>query len=203
MLLYNYRTAPKGIPPKIDLRSFVMNKIGGIVMIPKIIDRPAFKVVGYEFKNNMQKSLHTRNVPAFWSQRGLTDGTYEKKLYHTLNPPKHGEYCICVNADMEKDDFSYILAVGVEDYHLATEEMFKLEVPSAKYAVFTTPKVANDEFVNSIQGTWKYILEDWFPNSGYEIDETKMDFEYYDERCHPWEYDKLSMEIYVPIKLKE
>ncbi len=54
--------------------------------------------------------------------------------------------------------------------------------------------------MNSIQGTWKYIIEEWFPTSGYEIDETKFDYEYYDERCHPWEYEKVSMEIHIPIK---
>ncbi len=34
------------------------------------------------------------------------------------------------------------------------------------------------------------------------IDENNFDFEYYDERCHPWEYDKVSMEIHIPVKLK-
>ncbi|MDG5788018.1 GyrI-like domain-containing protein [Evansella sp. AB-P1] len=63
-----------------------------------------------------------------------------------------------------------------------------------------TPPVGDDDFVASIQGTWKYILEEWFPSSGYEIDDTKLDFEFYDERCHPWEFDKFSMEIHVPIK---
>ena len=30
-----------------------------------------------------------------------------------------------------------------------------------------------------------------------------FDFEYYDEHCHPWEYNKVSMEIHIPVKLKE
>ncbi|PIB61083.1 GyrI-like domain-containing protein, partial [Pseudomonas sp. 2822-17] len=75
-----------------------------------------------------------------------------------------------------------------------------LEVPPATYAVFTTPVVKDEDFVNSIQGTWKYILEEWFPGSGYEIDDRMMDFEFYDERCHPWEYDEWCMEIHVPIR---
>ncbi len=68
--------------------------------------------------------------------------------------------------------------------------------------VFTTPSVEEQDFVNSIQGTWKYILEEWFPNSGYEIDDAKYDFEFYDEHCHAFEYEKIYMEIYVPIKTK-
>lgn len=57
-----------------------------------------------------------------------------------------------------------------------------------------------DDLVDSINGTWTYILQEWFPNSQYEIDEDKFDFEHYDEHCHPWEDDKASMEIYIPIK---
>ncbi|WBW96752.1 AraC family transcriptional regulator [Oceanirhabdus sp. W0125-5] len=195
--------APKGLPPKINLQKMIENKTGGIIMQPKIIERKAFKVIGYEFKNNIKDILHTRDIPAFWDQRGLGTGEYEKKLYLELNPPKHGEYCICINSNMETDEFSYLLAVGVDNFDLATEEMYKLEIPGGTYAVFTTPEVPEDDFVKSIQGTWKYILEEWFPTSGYEIDEDKFDFEYYDERCHPWEYDKVSMEIHIPIKIKK
>ena len=80
--------------------------------------------------------------------------------------------------------------------------MCTLEVLAATYAVFTTPSVNSDDgsFINSIKGTWKYILEEWFPNSGYEIDDSKLDFEFYDERCHPWEYEKILLDIYIPIK---
>lgn len=194
--------SPIGVPQKINLSILKTNKMGGVVMQPKIIEKLTFKVVGYEFKNNLKDTLHTRDIPAFWSQRGLSDGASETKLYAALNPPKHGEYCICINSNMYTDDFSYLLGVGVENFDLANGDMYRLEVPTATYAVFTTPSVDKKDFVNSIQGTWKYILEEWFPNSGYEIDDDKYDFEYYDEHCHTWEYEKISMEIYVPIKSK-
>lgn len=196
------RHTPKGLPPKINLMYLNKNLTGGIIMEPKIIDIPSFKVVGYEFKNNLKNVLRSSDIPAFWSQRGLDDGSCETKLYKQLNPPKHGEYCICINANVNTDDFSYLLAVGVDNFDKATDDMYKLEIPASTYAVFTTPAIPETEFVDSIKGTWAYILEKWFPNSQYEIDETKFDFEYYDERCHPWEYSKVSMEIYVPIKNK-
>lgn len=200
---YLYRLhAPKGLPQKVDLSKLISMKTGGIVMQPKIIEKKSFKLVGYEFHNNLKNTLHTRDIPAFWLQRGLDDGECETKLYATLNPPKHGEYCVCIKSNMETDDFSYVLGVGVDTFNLATDDMCKLEIPSATYAVFTTPEVEEKDFVNSIQGTWKYILEEWFPSSGYEFDEENLDYEYYDEHCHPWEYDKLSMEIYIPIKNK-
>ncbi|KWX78307.1 hypothetical protein AMQ84_10240 [Paenibacillus riograndensis] len=49
-----------------------------------------------------------------------------------------------------------------------------------------------------IKSTWKYIFEEWFPGSGYVYDEGKVNFEFYDERCHSW-VDTV-MEIYVPVK---
>ena len=63
--------SPIGAPQMINLSRMKTNKIGGVVMQPKIIEKPAFKVIGYEFKNNMKNTLRTRDIPAFWAQRGL------------------------------------------------------------------------------------------------------------------------------------
>lgn len=190
--------APIGMPQKINLFKLKENKTGGILMQPKIIDREPFKIVGYEFKTTLRNNAHSRDIPAFWDKCNI-EGK-EAKLYETQQPQKHGEYGICVNTNMQTDEFSYVLGVEVTNFQNALDEMYQLEVPAATYAVFTTPLVKDEEFVASIQGTWKYILEEWFPNSGYEIDDTKLDFEFYDERCHPWEYEKFEMEIHVPIK---
>ncbi|GAA0719760.1 AraC family transcriptional regulator [Clostridium malenominatum] len=186
-----------GFPQKIDLKKLRENRIGGVIMEPKIIKRDAFKIVGYEFKTTLRNNAHTRDIPGFWNQCNI-EGK-EAKLYETQNPPRHGEYGICINTNMETDQFSYVLGIEVLNFDNAMEDMYKLEVPSATYAVFTTPPVDETDFVSSIEGTWKYILEEWFPISGYEIDDSKLDFEFYDERCHPWECKKLSMYIYVPI----
>lgn len=52
-----------------------------------------------------------------------------------------------------------------------------------------------------IKQTWKYIFEDWFKDSQYIFDETKLDFEYYDERCH--KAIGTVMDIYVPVVKKK
>jgi len=36
----------------------------------------------------------------------------------------------------------------------------------------------------ALQDTWKYILENWLPESEYEYDDTRMDYKYHDERAH-------------------
>jgi AraC family transcriptional regulator len=43
------------------------------------------------------------------------------------------------------------------NYDLATDDMYKFEIPTT-YAVFTTSDVDEKDFVNSIQGTWKYTF---------------------------------------------
>lgn len=189
--------APEGFPQKVNLANIKENKVGGIIMEPKIINKDAFKIVGYKFDTTLRNNAHSRDIPAFWEKCDI-EGK-ETKLYATQKPPRHGEYGICINTNIETDEFSYVLGIEVADFDNALEEMYKLEVPAATYAVFTTPAVADEDFVESIKGTWKYIFEEWFPNSGYEIDSAKLDFEFYDEKCHPWEHEKLSMNIFIPI----
>lgn len=200
--LYRIHT-PVNLPQKIHVKKMKQNKTGGVIMQPKIINKDAVKIVGYKFNTTLRNNAHTRDIPSFWNECGFEGENYETILYESQPTPRHGEYGICVNTNIETDEFSYIFGVEVTDFHKATEKMYTLEIPPATYAVFTTPPVDGDDFVDSIHGTWKYILEEWFPSSGYEIDDTKFDFEFYDERCHPWEYDKLCMDIYVPIMKKK
>lgn len=58
----------------------------------------------------------------------------------------------------------------------------------------------NPEFADSIKDTWKKIFEEWLSESDYEYDQEKLDFEYYDERCH-FREDSI-MEIYIPVRHK-
>jgi AraC family transcriptional regulator len=124
-------------------------------------------------------------------------------MYQILNPPNHGEVGLCVPSS-DNGNVSYLLGVIVEDFTKVQEDMLTVEVPEAEYAIFTTPPVdgttdpEQKEFANIIKNTWKYIFEEWFPESDYEYDESKLDFEFYDERCH--HRPDTVMEIYVPVK---
>ena len=178
-------------------------KFGGNVMEPIIVKKEKFKVAGYSIDTNISGAEHTSDVAAFWSEFD-TNG-WENKLYKQLNPPKHGEVGMIVPSG-NRELVKYILGVIVDDFSKTTKDMTLIEVPEAIYAVFTTPPVdysednenAEEDFVKSIKGTWKYIFNEWFTNSGYEYNDSKMDFEFYDERCH-FRKDTV-MEIYVPVK---
>jgi len=176
-------------------------EIGGYIMNPVIVKKPAFKVAGYGIKTNISGATYTRDIASYWSNY---DGeNLESKMYKILNPPKHGEVGLCVPLS-EDGNVIYLLGVIVDDFSKVEEDMLTAEIPEAEYAVFTTNPVdtINDEeqnkFAEIIAGTWKYIFEDWFKDSEYIYDEGKMDFEFYDERCH--HRKDTVMDIYVPIK---
>jgi AraC family transcriptional regulator len=182
-----------------------LNDIGGYRMTPELKHKNAFQVAGYGINTNIA-SGYTKDIAAYWEN--YEGENLESKLYQLLNPPKHGEVCMCVPSNGE-GDMIYLLGVIVDDLSNVTKDMITVEVPEATYAVFTTVPVDTSEangdgdsdFSKAIKATWKYIFEDWFPNSNYQYDESKLDFEFYDERCHS--RPDTVMEIYVPITEKK
>jgi AraC family transcriptional regulator len=48
-----------------------------------------------------------------------------------------------------------------------------------------------------LKGTWNYIHETWFPTSGYEFAEGRVDFEWY-----PCSNKGEKVRIYIPIVKK-
>ncbi len=174
--------------------------IGGYIMDCRIVKKPAFKVAGYGINTNVVNSSYTKDVASFWEE--FEGEEMETRLYQLLQPLKHGEIGLCVPTS-EDGNVKYLLGVMVEDFLKVTEDMLTVELPEAEYAIFTTPAVDGTtdagqlEFPKIIKRTWKYIFEEWFPSSGYEYDESKLDFEYYDERCH-FRPDNV-MDIYVPV----
>lgn len=179
----------------------LLRKIGGYMTKPVIMKKEAFKVAGYGIQTGVASGF-TKDIAAYWET--YTGENLESKLYAQLNPPKHGEIGICVSTKNGENGV-YLLGVFVEDYSKITPDMITMEVPAAEYAVFTTPAVdlttagsnKNDPLAEVVKETWKYIFEEWFPNHAYVYDESKIAFEFYDERCH-FRPDA-TMEIYVPV----
>lgn len=178
-----------------------IQEIAGYIMEPVIIKKAAFKAAGYGIKTNVSGNSYTKDIASFWS---IYEGeNLESKLYKILNPPGHGEVGLCIPSS-DNGNLTYLLGVVVNDFSNVTNDMITIEIPEAEYAVFTTPPIDTTldpdqiEFAAVIKNTWKYIFTEWFKDSGCTYDETKLDFEFYDERCHH-RLDTV-MEIYVPVK---
>lgn len=171
-------------------------------MEPAIIERPAFTAAGYGICTDIEGS-YTKDIAAWWTH--YTGENLETKMYEQLDPPRHGEVGICVTSPDERQ-VTYLLGVIVEDLSKVTPDMITVEVPAATYAVFTTPPAnttisstyESSDFSKMVKNTWKYIFEEWFETSEYVFDEAKLDFEFYDERCH-FRPDSVA-EIWVPVK---
>jgi len=187
------------VPTKIILTSFKKNNLyGGIIMEPRIVKKPAFKVVGFELKTTNIGGVNYREVPEFWD-RYLAKG-WEKILHEEIKPANDAELGICFPGGMEKGEFSYVIGVEVTDFKNVPKEMFRGNVPRATYAVFTSPPadMKDEGFSKAIQDTWDYIFSSWFPKSGYEFDDkVKVDFELYDERAQG--EHGIQADIYVPV----
>ncbi|GMQ61926.1 AraC family transcriptional regulator [Vallitalea sp. AN17-2] len=179
-------------------------KIGRYMMNPVIVKKPSFKVAGYGININITGVTYTKDIASFWCN--YNGENLESKMYNILNPSKHGEVGLCVPLS-EDGKAIYLLGVIVDDFSKVEEDMLTVEIPEAEYAVFTTIPVdtthdkEQKDFAKIIAGTWKYIFEDWFKDSGYVYDENKLDFEFYDERCH-YRQDTV-MDIYVPVRNME
>lgn len=183
------------------LRDRLEYEIRAYMAEPVRVERPAFNVAGYGIETNVEAGNATQDVASFWYN--YEGDNLEDQMYAKLNPPKHGEVGLCIPSDAGGNAV-YLLGVIVEDFSKVTPDMLTAVVPAAQYAVFTTPPVdATDEarpetFAEVVKSTWRYIFEDWFPGSGYMHDEDKLNFEFYDERCHA-RVDSV-MEIYVPVR---
>ena len=192
-----YRTrCIQTVPPPIPdlLRMYEQYSIGGIVMEPKFITKEAIHLAGYALRTKDDGS-NTVEIPQFWTKY-LTDG-HCQKLHSQSFVKHHAEYGACCQQDAETGVFDYVIGVEVTDGVEAPAEFHTYTLAPATYAVFTTPPSPMDTFSPTIQGTWRFIMQEWFPQSGYEYANGCTDFEYYDNKGAT---DNMVCEIYIPVQ---
>ena len=190
------------LPKKATLESAKM-KHGGSTMQFEIREIEPLTVVGYTSRHRMPGVSKISDIPAFWEKTNLEYEAALSTLHHTYTSSHHCEIAFCFDMDEEHDCFTYMLGVGVDDADSAVSHRpgtYRHQIQGGLYAVFTTPLVDENRYVQSIQDIWAQILQHWLPESKYAYDGTRNDFEYYDERDHSWLHDgKSRMDIFVPI----
>lgn len=194
-------------PKRIELSALTNQLLGGIMLYPQILTKEPFVIVGFTSRYTMPDVKYTHDIPAYWDKINMEYSKPLSRLHHTFTKSQHCEYSVCFDTDLKTGEFTYLLGVGVdnhEDLSLIEKDMHQMDMAGGLYAVFTTPLVESSQYALSIRDTWNNILVDWLPDSGYEFDEERYDFEYYDERDHAWEHGNMvQMDIYIPIQKRK
>ena len=164
----------------------------------RIEERKGFFVAGMVLRTSEELSSIAQ-IPALWKRIQVRE--QENKIYALARPREHGEYYISfpVGTGM----FRLITGVKVDDPEDMDGSLYVDWVQPGLYGIFSPPPVFGnaDQFAEAVKQTWQYIFDEWLPDSGYCLDEERLDYECYDERCHG--AGPFSMDICVPLKIKE
>lgn len=195
-----------GPPTKANVNTLRNKFSGGSAMNPHIIELTPFSVAGYPSRHRKDSIKSTADAPTFWDTIDLDYSTLLTELYDIFPKSKHCEISMCYDIDERTGDFSYILGRGIdnpEDLANMRPDMANIIIGGGLYAIFSTPPVA-DSYIQAARDTWNGIFLDWLPQSEFEFDETRHDFEYHDHRDHGWYFGgKLQIDICIPIRQRE
>lgn len=187
-------------PPEKVSAGMIRPKQGGNVMNVQIKEITPFTIVGYTSRHKMPSVRNLSDIPAYWDKINLEYGAALTTLHHTYPKSHHCEIAVCFDHDADEESFTYMLGVMADKADSDVPQRpgtYLLRMEGGMYAVFTTPRVDEGQYVQTIHDTWKAILENWLPNSDYEYDNTRKEYEYYDERDHG---DTAQMDICIPIR---
>ncbi len=193
----------------------VKSEHGGLHMNPYITVMTPFTVAGRTLRKKLPGVRHHADIPAYCfgvnsREAEISALCPETSDFSKSDAIKHCEISMCYDVDPENGEFTYLLGRGIfhpDDLKNIPPDMASYEI-TGLYAVFSTPPVVpfdcHEQFARLIQDTWNDIFLKWLPNSEFEYDETRRDFEYYDHRDHGWYFDNnRQMDICIPIRQRE
>ena len=133
-------------------------------------------------QHHTQKSA-AAGIPAQWTKFMQTVSDLPERVGTT-------SYGVVINATPTAMD--YVCGVEVSNFSNVTSEYARLNLPSARYAVFSIK-----EHISAIQSAWASVWNTWFPTSNYAVTNGPL-FEKYDERFNP-KTGLGGYELWVPV----
>jgi len=193
-------------PAKMNV-SMLRNKFfGGNAMNPHIIELTPFSVAGWPSRYTKENIKNTGDAPTFWNTINMDYSPILTKLYDIFPKSKHCEISMCYDVDTNTGEFTYMLGRGIDnrdDLDNMQPDMTRIDIDGGLYAIFSTPPAA-ESYIQAAQDTWNEIFLHWLPQSEFEFDDTRHDFEYHDQRDHGWYFGgKLQIDICIPIRQRE
>lgn len=115
----------------IDIKNFISNN-KGVYMVPEIITRPSFTIIGIELKTTRKDGTSFKEIPLFW-EKANRDNIYSK-----VPNKENDNICYGLCTDCQDDEsFRYIIGNEVSSTENIPEGMVSLTIPESKYARFT------------------------------------------------------------------
>mgnify|MGYP002743122828 FL=1 len=148
----------------------------------KIQKKPAFTVAGV-----LLEAIDNSQCPSAWEQ------LYATHSFESLEGLGSGQsFGVCSDVK-EGEIINYIAAYDVTDKTKAEElDLSIKDIPTAEYAIVPV----NGAIPTSIQHAWKYVLEIFFPETGYRHSGAP-DFEVYTEG--DMSSPDYQMELWIPV----
>lgn len=139
--------------PRIHFK-FVLK--GDVEMEYQIVQKDAFRIVGFRTPLTMDVEESFQTVPRFWGEVGPRIG----ELIPLMNPGMPGVLGVST-CHLEAENYYYI---SVASDAPIPEELYEWTVPATTWAVFT----GQGQAPMAIQELQKQIVSEWLPDSGYE-----------------------------------
>jgi AraC family transcriptional regulator len=139
----------------------------------RIVEKPAFHLVGKSRKFTEAGDENATAIPEFWRQLVGDKNGNDVLMNLTQNRPGSVTGSVSLGVSMCKvgmEEFTY--AIGVETPAKTVPARFGvIHIPAATWAVFESV----GPMPGAIQNVTKRIFAEWFPSSGYEHPEYELE----------------------------
>ncbi|UVS78639.1 GyrI-like domain-containing protein [Actinokineospora sp. UTMC 2448] len=144
---------------------FRLSVEGSIPMDTRIVDRPAFRLIGHATRVPL---IHHGVNPHIQEHiAGLPGEEHERlKAIGDTEPPGLLQVCDDLDPDSaEGSELTYLHGVAVTRDTATPDDLDAIEVPAGRWAVFRT----DGPYPQTLQTTWAATATDWFPSNPWRL----------------------------------
>ena len=161
-------------------------------MEPIIREENKIYAIGYSYEADWTNLILTVDRAAYWSEIDFSN--MDKDAYAAIENKSGMEIAFWQCKEAGDFEMRFFFGERVDAVGMVPKGMEVLEIPGAKYAIFTLDfqftTAGKAAYIKAIKDLWQYIFEEWFPGSGWKHDDDKCNFEVYSGDV---------MQIYVPV----
>lgn len=169
---------------------------GNTVMTARLVDRPAFRLVGHAARVPL---IHEGVNPHIQAHLAAIPPEEHVRLKQLSNTEPAG--ILAVSADVDADyregsELTYLHGVAVTASTPVPDDLHVIEVPAGWWAVFTS----SGDYPATLQQTWAATATDWFPSNPWQL------------RLGPWivavleradDFSTATTELWLPVERAE